>query len=140
MGYSARHDVLLTLLSLVSWARHVSGERAELIAGPVLGDQALTVDRAELAPQPADVNVDRTAAGPCVRPARRFRWLPHALDAIRAAEHHGRMRAEEGQQLELLEGQRDLAVVGPDPALHAVDEQPARVRLAGGRALRRGVL
>src|SRR5579862_6308534 len=40
------------------WAGSQRGRRRpELVPGAVLGDQALAVDRAELAPQPADVNV-----------------------------------------------------------------------------------
>jgi hypothetical protein len=57
-----------------------------------------------------------------------------------AAEHCGRVRAEEGQQFELLEGQGDLDAVGSDPALDLVDEQlggglRGQVRLALVRPL-----
>src|SRR5208337_1397270 len=99
-------------------------ERAELVADAVLGDQALTVTRAELAPDPADVHVHGAAvprdglAVPSGGPA------PGSLDQIRAGEHRGRVRAEEGQQLELPEGQLDLAPVGPDAALRVVQAQP----------------
>src|SRR5271166_5789000 len=99
-------------------------EPAELVADAVLGDQALTVTRAELAPDPADVHVHGAAvprdglAVPSGGPA------PGSLDQIRAGEHRGRVRAEEGQQLELPEGQLDLAPVGPDAALRVVQAQP----------------
>ena len=49
--------------------------------------------------------------------------LPNLRDEVRAAEYPGRMRDEEGQEFELLEGQRDLAAAGPDPALHMIQEQ-----------------
>ena len=49
--------------------------------------------------------------------------LPDVPDEVRAAEYPGRVRGEEGQEFELLEGQRDLAAAGPDPALHMIQEQ-----------------
>jgi hypothetical protein len=98
----------------------------------VLGDQALTVHRAELAPETADVDVDRAAVTPDVPVVRPVR--PDVLHEVGAAEHGGRVRGEEGQQLELLEGQRDLGAVDPRPALDVVDEQTRAPRPGlGGR-------
>ena len=44
------------------------------------------------------------------------------------------MGGEEGQQLELLEGERDLGPVGPDPPLVVIEPQPGQraAGLAGG--------
>ena len=100
-------------------AGRVTGERPELVTGAVLGDQALTVHRPELAPEPADVDVNGAAVTPDV-PSVRTVW-PDVRHEVGATEYRSRVRAEEGQQLELLEGQRDLAVAGPDPAPHVVD-------------------
>jgi hypothetical protein len=44
---------------------------------------------------------------------------------VGAAEHGGRVSAEEGQQLELLEGQHELDTGRLDPALPVVDDQTA---------------
>src|SRR5580700_6953449 len=118
----------------------LAGQAPELVPGAVLGDQALTMHRAELAPEPADMDVDGAAVTPDVPVFRPVR--PDVFDEVAAAEHGGRVRAEEGQQLELLEGQHDLGAVDPDPALDVVDEQTGRglreqVRLArGGPRLR----
>ena len=58
---------------------------------------------------------------------------PDVLDEIRAAEDRRRVRAEEGQQLELLEGQHDLAAAGPDPALHVVETDTGNGGTFSGR-------
>src|SRR5271156_5680710 len=104
--------------------RRWHGERPKLVPGAVLGDQALTMHRAELAPEPADMDVDGAAVTPDVPAVRPVR--PDVADEGRTAEHRGRVRAEEGQPLELLEGQHDLGAVDPDPALDVVEEQPGR--------------
>jgi hypothetical protein len=101
----------------------------------VLGDQALTVHRAELAPEPADMDVDGAAVDTDVPAVRRGLGPPDAADQVGAAEHGARVRAEEGQQFELLKGQRELRAAGPGPALNVVDQQPGswlrdQVRLA----------
>src|SRR5580704_1023191 len=120
--------------------RRWRGERPVLVPGAVLGDQALTMHRAELAPQAADMDVDGAAVPPDVPAVRHVG--PDLLHEVGAAEHGGRVRAEEGQQLELLEGQRDFGAVDPDPALVAVDEQTGRGlgeqdrRVRGGTGLR----
>ena len=79
----------------------------------MLGDQALTVHRAELAPQPADMHVDGAAITPDV-PSVRTVW-PDVRHEVGATEYRSRVRAEEGQQLELLEGQSNLRAVDPAP-------------------------
>jgi hypothetical protein len=58
--------------------------------------------------------------------------LPHPLYQVCAAEHRRRVRAEKREQLELLEGQRDLVAVHPDPPLVVVQQQPG-TGLAGVR-------
>jgi len=50
--------------------------------------------------------------------------MPDLADQIGPGEHPGRVRGEEGQQLELLEGQLDLVPVGPDTALPVVQALP----------------
>jgi len=75
-------------------------------------------------PEPTDVHV-HGAAVPRHSPAvsRGFMavpggfTVPDLVDEVGAAEHRGRVRAEEGQQLELLERQLDLVTVGPGEAL-----------------------
>ena len=99
-------------------------QRAELVADAVFGDQALAVARAQLVPDPADVHVHGAAVPRDVLAVPRDGPVPDPLDQIRAGEHRGRVRAEEGQQLELPEGQLDLASVGPDAALPVLQAQP----------------
>src|SRR3984957_13964993 len=82
----------------------------EQVAGAVLGDQALAVARAELVPKPADVHVDRPAVGGELP-------LPDLADQVGTAEHAVRVRGEEGEQLELLEGELDIGPVHPEPPL-----------------------
>ena len=114
-GGGLRHSVGCVTARAASRVSGGTGERPELVSGAVLGDQALTMHRAKLAAEPAHVDVDRAAVTPDVPPVRSIR--PYVLDQVRPAEHRGRMRAEEGQQLELLESQHDLGAVNPEPAL-----------------------
>ena len=59
--------------------------------------------------------------------------VPDPLDQVRTGEDRGRMRPQEGQQLELPEGQLDLAPVGPDAALPVVQVQPGAAAPAEAR-------
>src|SRR5690242_7292497 len=112
--------------------------RAELVADAVLGHQVLAVARAELAPDPAHVHV-HGAAVLRHRPAVRAEVaVPDPLDEVGAGEHGGRVRGEEGQQLEFLEGELDLVSVDPDAALEVIQAQrgtrlllPARLAAGG---------
>jgi hypothetical protein len=61
--------------------------------------------------------------GPAVR---REVPLPDLLHEVSPAEHLRRVRAQEGQQLELLVGQRDLVAVRPHSPLLVVEEQPGQ--------------
>ncbi len=74
-------------------------QRAELVADPVLGDQALAVKRAELLPDPADVHVHGPAVprhGPRVPLRAPASWpevtAPDLIDQLGAAEYRARMR------------------------------------------------
>ncbi len=58
--------------------------------------------------------------------------LPDLLDQVGPAEHRRRVRGEEGEQLEFLEGQRDLGAVHQDQPLLVIEQQPWT--LAGGPA------
>jgi hypothetical protein len=83
--------------------------------------------------EPADVHVDRAAVGGEVA-------LPDLAHQIGPGEHGRRVRRQEGEQLELLERQRDLGPVHPDAALVVVEQQagpPARGPLASGRGRKR---
>ncbi|MBV9381908.1 MAG: DUF2254 domain-containing protein [Streptosporangiaceae bacterium] len=141
---TARYEELLALHSQLTGTAPaplpgepggVAGRRAELVPDPVLGDQASAVGRAELVPQPADVHVDRAAALGEVA-------LPHLPDEVGPAEHGGRVRGQEGQQLELLVRQRYLPAAGDGPPLRVIQNQVgagARVRvrhLPGGHLAR----
>ena len=50
--------------------------------------------------------------------------LPDLMHQVGAAEHGRRVRREEGEQLELLEGQRDLGAVHREPPLLVIEQQP----------------
>jgi hypothetical protein len=93
-------------------------------------------------PEAADVHVDGPAVlrhGSGVSRGVAAGWrdvaAPDLLDEIRAAEHRRGMGGEEGQQLELLEGQHDLATARPGPPLHMIEtDAGVGVRAAfGGR-------
>src|SRR5580693_2279872 len=58
------------------------GERPELVPGAVLGDQALTMYRAELAPEPADMDVDGAAVTPDVPVVRLVFVRPYVLEQV----------------------------------------------------------
>ena len=57
--------------------------------------------------------------------------MPDLPDQFGPGEHGGRVRGEEGQQLELLEGEQDLTSVDPDAALRVVQAQPVSLAVAG---------
>jgi hypothetical protein len=53
--------------------------------------------------------------------------VPDLPDQVGPAEHRRRVRGEEGEQLELLVGERDLGAVDPDPPLIVVEQQPRTI-------------
>ena len=95
-------------------------QRAESVADAVLRDQALAIARAELAPEAAHVHVHGAAVPRHGAAIVTKITMPDLADQIGPGEHRVRMRAEEGQQLELLEGQLDPVPVSPDTALGLV--------------------
>ena len=60
------------------------------------------------------MHVDRPAVGGEVP-------LPYLAHQVGAGEHGRRVRGEEGEQLEFLEREGDLAAVRPDPSLISVE-------------------
>jgi hypothetical protein len=63
--------------------------------------------------------------------------LPDLPDQVGPAEHRCRVGGEEGEQLEFLEGQRDLGAVHQDPPLLVIEQQPGtltRGPASGARA------
>src|ERR1700722_20359204 len=97
--------------------RRLAGCGAELVADAVLGDQVPAVGRAELVPEPAHVHVDGSAVG-------REIALPDPSHQVGTGEHGRRVGRQEREQLELLERERDLRPVDPDPTLVVVEQQP----------------
>ena len=85
--------------------------------------------RAELAADPAHVHV-HGAAVLRYRPAVVGQGaVPDPLDQFGPGEHRAGVCGEERQQLEFLEGERDLAPVGPGAALGVVQLSELRFML-----------